>query len=148
MISGKACSRILFASYIVLFPHRRQISVNLMLVLYRPSVGPVRSFTLVIIIEMYRFKLCTHAIAFFIKILYRKRPSASVFPPTHLIITRNAHGAEEGEGLGTRLVLGRCVCLSVCLSVYDYALQATRWLMSDINSFSATRARKITWQFC
>ena len=34
---------------------RRQISVNLILVLYRPSVGPVRSFTLVIIIEMYRF---------------------------------------------------------------------------------------------
>ena len=33
---------------------RRQISVNL-LVLYRPSVGPVRSFTLIIIIEMYRF---------------------------------------------------------------------------------------------
>ena len=31
------------------------------------------------------------------------RPSASVFPPPHLIITRNAHGAEEGEGLGTRL---------------------------------------------
>ena len=29
--------------------------------------------------------------------------SASVFPPPHLIITRNAHGAEEGEGLGTRL---------------------------------------------
>ena len=28
---------------------------------------------------------------------------ASVFPPPHLIITRNAHGAEEGEGLGTRL---------------------------------------------
>ena len=26
------------------------------------------------------------------------RPSASVFPPPHLIITRNAHGAEEGEG--------------------------------------------------
>ena len=31
------------------------------------------------------------------------RPSASVFPPPHLIITRNAHSAEEGEGLGTRL---------------------------------------------
>ena len=31
------------------------------------------------------------------------RPSASVFPPPHLIITRNAHGAEEAEGLGTRL---------------------------------------------
>ena len=32
--------------------------------------------------------------------------TASVFPPPHLIITRNAHGAEEGEGLGTRLVHG------------------------------------------
>ena len=31
--------------------------------------------------------------------------SASVFPPPHLIITRNAHGAEEGEGLGTRLCM-------------------------------------------
>ena len=30
--------------------------------------------------------------------------SASVFPPPHLITTRNAHGAEEGEGLGTRLL--------------------------------------------
>ena len=30
-------------------------------------------------------------------------PSASAFPPPHLIITRNAHGAEEEEGLGTRL---------------------------------------------
>ena len=34
-------------------------------------------------------------------------PEASVFPPPHLIITRNAHGAEEGEGLGTRLADGR-----------------------------------------
>ena len=34
---------------------RRQITVNLMLVLCRPSVGPVHSFTLIIIIEMYRF---------------------------------------------------------------------------------------------
>ena len=33
----------------------RPISVNLMLVLYRQSIGPVRSFTLVIIIDMYRF---------------------------------------------------------------------------------------------
>ena len=33
------------------------------------------------------------------------RPSASVFPPPHLIITRNAHGAEEAEGLGTRLAI-------------------------------------------
>ena len=33
----------------------------------------------------------------------RPSNSASVFPPPHLIITRNAHGAEEGEGLGTRL---------------------------------------------
>ena len=33
------------------------------------------------------------------------RPSASVFLPPHLIITRNAHGAEEAEGLGTRLLV-------------------------------------------
>ena len=30
-------------------------------------------------------------------------PFASVFPPPHLINTRNAQGAEEAEGLGTRL---------------------------------------------
>ena len=39
---------------------RCQISVNLMLVLYRPSVGPVRSFTLIVIIEMYRFLTYVH----------------------------------------------------------------------------------------
>ena len=32
------------------------------------------------------------------------------------------------------------VCLSVCLSMTILALQATRRLMSDTNSFSATRA--------
>ena len=41
-------------------------------------------------------------------------------------------------------VLGLCVCLfvclSVCLSTTILALQATRRLMSDTNSFSATRA--------
>ena len=39
------------------------------------------------------------------------RPSPSVFPPPHLIITRNAHGAEaeEGESLGTRLLLASLV---------------------------------------
>ena len=37
------------------------------------------------------------------------RPSASVFPPPHLIITRNAHGAEEAEGLGTRLAVASLV---------------------------------------
>ena len=31
------------------------------------------------------------------------KTEASVFSPPHLIITRNAHGAEEAEGLGTRL---------------------------------------------
>ena len=36
-------------------------------------------------------------------VINSSRPSASVFPPPHLIITRNAHGAEDGEGLGTRL---------------------------------------------
>ena len=33
-----------------------------------------------------------------------------------------------------------CVCLSVCLSTTILALRATRRLMSDTNSFSATRA--------
>ena len=37
-------------------------------------------------------------------------------------------------------VVGLCVCLSVCLSTTILALQATRRLMSDTNSFSATRA--------
>ena len=37
-------------------------------------------------------------------------------------------------------VVGLCVCLFVCLSATILALQATRRLMSDTNSFSATRA--------
>ena len=37
-------------------------------------------------------------------------------------------------------VLGLSVCLSVCLSTTILALQATRRLMSNTNSFSATRA--------
>ena len=41
-------------------------------------------------------------------VINSSRPSASVFPPPHLIITRNAHGAEEAEGLGTRLARGAC----------------------------------------
>ena len=32
---------------------------------------------------------------------------ATVFPPPHLIITRNAHGAEEAEGLGTLCAIFR-----------------------------------------
>ena len=39
-------------------------------------------------------------------------------------------------------VIVLCVCLSVCVSTTILALQATRRLMSDTNSFSATRARK------
>ena len=41
-----------------------------------------------------------------------------------------------------------CVCLFVCLSVTILALQATRRLMSDTNSYSATRVRKVIWRFC
>ena len=52
----------------------------------------------------------------------------------------------HSEGYGSR-----SVCLSVCLSVYLFVCQRlfshyrlyTRRLMSDTNSFSATRARKI-----
>ena len=40
------------------------------------------------------------------------------------------------------------VVLCVCLSTTILALQAMRRLMSDTNSFSATRARKTTWRFC
>ena len=40
------------------------------------------------------------------------------------------------------------VCVSVCLSMTILALQAMRRLMSDTNSFSATRAWKIMWRFC
>ena len=39
-------------------------------------------------------------------------------------------------------VVGLCVCPSVCLSTTILAPQATRRLMSDTNSFSATRACK------
>ena len=52
----------------------------------------------------------------------------------------------------TVVVLCVClfVCLFVCLRLFShYRLrQPTRWLMSDTNSFSATRARKIMWRFC
>ena len=37
------------------------------------------------------------------------------FPPPHLIITRNAHGAEEAEGLGTRLI--------ICTYAYIYMIE-------------------------
>ena len=39
------------------------------------------------------------------------------------------------------------VCLFVCLSATILVLQATRRLMDDTNSFSATRARKRMWRF-
>ena len=45
-------------------------------------------------------------------------------------------------------VLGLCVCPSVCVSTTILALQATRWLMSNTNSFIAKRARNIMWRFC
>ena len=46
----------------------------------------------------------------------------------------------RSEGYGSRSV-------SVCLSPTILALQATRRLMSDTNSFSATRAKKICGDF-
>ena len=47
----------------------------------------------------------------------------------------------------TVVVLCVClfVCLSVCLSATILALQSMKRLMSDTNSFSATRARKFMW---
>ena len=53
------------------------------------------------------------------------------------------------EARVTVVVLCGClsVCLSVCLSATILALQATRRLMCDTNSFSVTRARKLTWRF-
>ena len=50
----------------------------------------------------------------------------------------------------TVVVLCVClsVCVSVCLSTTILTLQATRQLMSDTKSFSATRARKVMWRFC
>ena len=57
----------------------------------------------------------------------------------------------RSEGYSSRsvcLCVSVCVCVSVCLSTTILALQATRRLMSDTNSFSATRARKLMWKFC
>ena len=50
----------------------------------------------------------------------------------------------------TVVVLCVCVsvCVCVCVSTTILALQATRRLMSDTSSFSATRVGKITWRFC
>ena len=52
-----------------------------------------------------------------------------------------AHKISRSEGYSSRSVC-LSVCLSVCVSTTILALQATRRLMSDTNSFSATRARK------
>ena len=41
-------------------------------------------------------------------------------PPPHLIITRNAHGAEEAEGLGTRLK-GICIHVQRCSNTHEHA---------------------------
>ena len=67
--------------------------------------------------------------------------------PSLLTVGAHAHAARV-----TVVVL--CVCLSVCLSVCLFllsatilVLQATRRLMNDTDSFSATRARKIMWRF-
>ena len=40
------------------------------------------------------------------------------------------------------------VCLCVCLSPVILALQGPSRLISDTNGSSATRARKVMWQFC
>ena len=40
------------------------------------------------------------------------------------------------------------VCVSVSVSTTILALQATKRIMSDINSFSFTWARKLKWRFC
>ena len=39
------------------------------------------------------------------------------------------------------------MCLSVCLSTTILVLQATRWLISDTNSFSVTRKEKYCGDF-
>ena len=44
----------------------------------------------------------------------------------------------RSEGYSSRSV---CLCVCVCVSTTILALQATRRLMSDTNSFSATRER-------
>ena len=49
-------------------------------------------------------------------------------------------GAHAQRGLQYSFCV--CVCVSVCVSTTILGLQATRRLMSDTNSFSATRARK------
>ena len=56
--------------------------------------------------------------------------------------------AQRGLQLSFRVYVRVHVCLSVCLSATILTLQATRRLVSDTNSCSATRARKITWRFC
>ena len=55
----------------------------------------------------------------------------------HLINPRRACAARV-----TVVVLRVCVCVCVCVSTTILGLQATRRLMSDTNSFSATRASR------
>ena len=59
-----------------------------------------------------------------------KKETQKVFQKPSLL-TLGAH-AQRG--------LRYLVCVSVCLSTLILALQATRWLMSDTDSFSTTKA--------
>ena len=61
----------------------------------------------------------------------------------------HSHSARMRSEGYTVVVLCVCVSRSVCLFVSDYSRTTgyRRRLMSDTNSFSATRARKRMWRF-
>ena len=68
-----------------------------------------------------------------------------------LLESRALHGSKSQKVVNPRRACAArvtVVVLCVCLSTTILALQATRRLMSDTNSFSGTWARKIKWRFC
>ena len=72
----------------------------------------------------------------------------------HMYCMRIANAQRRGLVNPRRACVARvtvvvlCVRVCVCVSTTILALQATRQLMRDTNSFIATRARKLTWRFC
>ena len=92
------------------------------------------------------------SVCLFVVVLFEKPalPGFMVFVTTDLgglVSLRFLKSLTPGAHYNSRSVC-LSVCLFVCLSATILALQATRRLMSDTNSFSATRARKLIWRFC
>ena len=65
---------------------------------------------------------------------------ASILLPNSLLTPGVRKGVRKGVRMRSDGYSSHSVGLFVCLSTTILAIQATKWLMSDTNSFSATRA--------